>query len=94
MLDWLRNGSAISEREIPSAKDLESFVVRGGAADLQDAAYRYCRHTPGVDVVLAGTGSRKHLQNNIASMLRPPLDASTRDRLERLFGAVDTVSGQ
>ena len=52
---------------------------------MTDAAYRYVRHEPGVDVVLFGTGSADHLRTNIASILKPPLPKADRDRLASLF---------
>jgi len=63
------------------------FLVHGnGATSLTDAAYRYVRHEPGVDVVLFGTGDHAHLRANIASILRPPLPEPDRERLRQLFG--------
>ena len=51
-----------------------------GASSLTDAAYRYVRHEPGVDVVLFGTGDAAHLRTNIASILKPPLpDSRSRE---------------
>jgi aryl-alcohol dehydrogenase-like predicted oxidoreductase len=62
------------------------FLVHpGGATSLTDAAYRYVRHEPGVDVVLFGTGDQAHLRSNIESILRPPLPQADRDRLKQLF---------
>jgi aryl-alcohol dehydrogenase-like predicted oxidoreductase len=62
------------------------FLVHpGGATSLTDAAYRYVRHEPGVDVVLFGTGDQAHLRSNIESILRPPLPQADRDRLKELF---------
>ena len=50
------------------------FLIHpGGASSLTDAAYRYVRHEPGVDVVLFGTGDQAHLRSNIESILKPPL---------------------
>ena len=70
------------------------FLVRpGGALSLPDAAYRFCRHEPGVDCVLFGTGNIDHIGTNIASILRPPLPESDLARLRELFGQVDTESG-
>jgi aryl-alcohol dehydrogenase-like predicted oxidoreductase len=60
---------------------------------LVEAAYRYCRHEPGVHVVLTGTGSIDHLTENVASILAPALPDALLDRLNSLFGAVDSVSG-
>jgi aryl-alcohol dehydrogenase-like predicted oxidoreductase len=56
-----------------------------GASSLTDAAYRYVRHEPGVDVVLFGTGDAGHLRTNIDSILKPPLPAADRAKLQTLF---------
>ena len=56
-----------------------------GARSLTDAAYRYVRHEPGVDVVLFGTGDAGHLRANIESILRPPLPQADREKLRSLF---------
>jgi aryl-alcohol dehydrogenase-like predicted oxidoreductase len=58
----------------------------GGASSIIDAAYRFVRHEPGVDVVLFGTGDQGHLRSNIASILKPPLPEADRARLGQLFG--------
>jgi aryl-alcohol dehydrogenase-like predicted oxidoreductase len=63
------------------------FLVHdGGASSVIDAAYRFVRHEPGVDVVLFGTGDMAHLHTNIASLLKPPLPEADRARLGQLFG--------
>jgi hypothetical protein len=36
--------------------------------------------------VLFGTGDRKHLRTNIASLLAPPLPLADRQTLTKLFG--------
>ena len=72
-----------------------SFLVRDGdARSLVDAAYRFCRQEPGVHVVLSGTGSVSHLEENVASILRPPLPEPDRQHLMDAFARVDSVSGQ
>src|SRR5271163_513809 len=58
----------------------------GGAVTVTDAAYRFVRHEPGVDVVLFGTGDPEHLRTNIASILKPPLPDTDRRILAKLFG--------
>lgn len=58
-----------------------------------DAAYRFCRHEPGIHVVLTGTGNVEHLKQNVASINRGPLPPRVLARLEELFGQVDSVSG-
>jgi L-galactose dehydrogenase len=66
----------------------------GGAGNVADAAYRFCRDEPGIDVVLSGTGNTRHLEQNVESMLRPPLPEEHRERLMRMFERVDNISGQ
>ena len=67
---------------------LDFLVHPGGALSVTDAAYRFARHSAGVDVVLFGTGSAAHLRANIASLSRPPLPAADLARLLDLFGGV------
>jgi aryl-alcohol dehydrogenase-like predicted oxidoreductase len=76
-----------------TAATLDSLVRDGGATSLQDAAYRFCRYEPGIDVVLSGTGKRAHLESNAASLARPPLPPGEAARLRELFAKVDDVSG-
>jgi aryl-alcohol dehydrogenase-like predicted oxidoreductase len=74
-------------RELADDPDPLGFLVhQGGATSVIDAAYRFVRHEPGVDVVLFGTGEREHLQSNIGSILKPPLPEADRARLAELFG--------
>jgi aryl-alcohol dehydrogenase-like predicted oxidoreductase len=68
------------------ANPLGFLVHDGGAESVVDAAYRFARHEPGIDVVLFGTGSVAHLRANIASILRPPLPAADVAKLHDLFG--------
>jgi aryl-alcohol dehydrogenase-like predicted oxidoreductase len=67
--------------------------LKDGTEGIVDAAYRFCRHEPGIDVVLTGTGNIAHLKENIASINRGPLPAKMLARLDELFGQVDSVSG-
>jgi len=69
------------------ADDPLGFLIHpGGASSVIDAAYRYVRHEPGVDVVLFGTGKPDHLKTNIDSLLKPPLPEADHRRLGELFG--------
>jgi aryl-alcohol dehydrogenase-like predicted oxidoreductase len=68
------------------------FLVHdGGASDMIEAAYRFARHEPGVDVVLFGTGDAGHLRTNVASLLKPPLPDADRAKLVALFGHLSGV---
>lgn len=79
-------------RELAEAGDPLGFLVHeGGAESLIDAAYRFARHEPGIDVVLFGTSSIEHLEANVASILRPPLPAADVQKLYTLFGHLTGV---
>ena len=73
------------DASILSEGDPLAFVVgEGGAESITDAAYRYARHTQGVDVVLFGTGNKEHVKGNIDSILRPPLAPADHRAASRL----------
>jgi aryl-alcohol dehydrogenase-like predicted oxidoreductase len=75
------------DKSLAATDDPLGFLVYdGGAASMIDAAYRFVRHEPGVDVVLFGTGNAAHLRSNIASLLKPPLPEADRAKLVALFG--------
>jgi aryl-alcohol dehydrogenase-like predicted oxidoreductase len=73
--------AALAESDTP----LDFLIHPGGASSVTDAAYRYVRHEPGVDVVLFGTGDADHLRTNIQSILKPPLPEADRAKLQELF---------
>ncbi len=74
---------------LPAGQGPLDFLVHpGGAASVTEAAYRFARHSAGVDVVLFGTGSPAHLKANVAAISRPPLPPADLARMMELFGAV------
>jgi len=80
------------EPSLGETGDPLGFLVHaGGAANTIEAAYRFVRHEPGVDVVLFGTGNADHLRSNVASLLKPPLPQADRDRLTVLFGKLKGI---
>ena len=95
-----RLAEALSEltarRELPrwlalAPNPLGFLVHEGGGSSIIDAAYRFVRHEPGVDVVLFGTGDPEHLRTNIASLLAPPLPTADRLTVSKLFGHLSGV---
>lgn len=94
IIDGLMQTGQVDADMINAESPLGFLVRKGGARSLVDAAYRFCRQEPGVHVVLSGTGSIQHLEENVASILRPPLPESDRQRLMEIFARVDSVSGQ
>ena len=75
------------EKWLGETDDPLGFLVHEhGAANMIEAAYRFARHEPGVDVVLFGTGDAEHLRTNVASLLKPSLPDADRAKLAALFG--------
>jgi aryl-alcohol dehydrogenase-like predicted oxidoreductase len=75
------------EKWLGETNDPLGFLVHeGGAASMIEAAYRFVRHEPGVDVTLFGTGDSAHLRSNVAALLKPPLPEADREKLGKLFG--------
>lgn len=83
----------ISKDALDAGQPLGFLLEAGNAATLPEAAYRFCRHEPGVDVVLFGTGNPVHLRQNIAALLKPPLPQPALERLEKIFGGLDHLTG-
>ncbi len=75
---------------VDEAAPLGFLTERPGPPGIIDAAYRYVRHEPGVDVVLFGTGNIEHLRTNVQSILADPLPpaalAMARERFGHLVG--------
>jgi aryl-alcohol dehydrogenase-like predicted oxidoreductase len=80
------------EKWLGETNDPLGFLIHeGGAATLTEAAYRFARHEPGVDVTLFGTGDAEHLRTNVAALLKPPLPAADHAKLGALFGHLTGV---
>jgi aryl-alcohol dehydrogenase-like predicted oxidoreductase len=87
-------GQGLVDVDAFDPEDPLGFLVQEGLAEsIPDAAYRFCRWEPGMDLVLSGTGNLAHLRANAASLQRPPLPPVSVERLRRLFARVDSVSG-
>jgi L-galactose dehydrogenase len=88
--------SLIASGEVDGAlleRDRPLDFLLEGAGSVVEAAYRFCRHTQGVDVVLTGTGNIAHLEENLRFIQGEPLPAPLLEKLERAFGGVDSVTG-
>jgi aryl-alcohol dehydrogenase-like predicted oxidoreductase len=80
------------EKWLGESDDPLGFLIHeGGASSLTEAAYRFARHEPGVDVTLFGTGDAGHLRTNVAALLKPPLPETDRTKLAKLFGHLTGV---
>jgi aryl-alcohol dehydrogenase-like predicted oxidoreductase len=83
----------ISADGIDPSNPLGFVLQMSDAASLPEAAYRFCRHEPGVHVVLTGTGNPEHLRQNVAAILKPALPQSVLRKLDHLFGGLDSLTG-
>lgn len=90
--ELVANG-AIKKDAVDLNDPLGFLLKESDAATLPEAAYRFCRHEPGIDVVLTGTGNPDHLRENIAAILKPALPQAVVDKLEKLFGGLDYLTG-
>jgi L-galactose dehydrogenase len=83
----------VPKEAFDSEEPLDFLLKETDAATIPEAAYRFCRHQRGIDVVLFGTGNPAHLKENIAAILNPPLPQSILDKLKRIFGDLDHLTG-
>jgi len=93
LMQELAAQNLVDAAALEDADPLGFLLKEGKAQSMPDAAYRFCRWEPGLDVILSGTGSVEHLRENAASLARPALPAAVAARLQTLFERVDTVSG-
>ena len=89
---YVADGS-ISPDTLTGERPFEWAIDSGECRTIPELAYRFCRHEPGIDVVLSGTGSVEHLRNNIAVMEKPPLSVGLIRRIEAVFSGANTISG-
>ncbi|MEP3046447.1 MAG: aldo/keto reductase [Roseibium sp.] len=84
----------VIDKKLVNEHDPLGFVLEGEEAEtLAEAAYRFCAHEPGVDVVLTGTGSISHLSENLRSINKKALSGTILRQLKKAFGDVDSISG-
>lgn len=90
--ELIRKG-AIPAGAINPENPLDFVLGESGAVTLPEVAYRFCRYEQGVHVVLTGTGKLQHLKSNVESILKPPLPKTILEKLERIFGNIDYLTG-
>lgn len=83
------------EPSLIAREDPLGFLTAPGAAgSLAEAAYRFCRHSPGIDVTITGTGNAEHLRANLEAIGMPPLPPDVLAKIEAIFGGVTSESGE
>ncbi|MEI9852433.1 MAG: aldo/keto reductase [Sphingomonas sp.] len=90
----LLDSGEVDPAAINPADPLDFLRAAPGVKSQIEAAYRFCRHEPGAHVILTGTGSAAHLEENIASILAPPLPAEAQAKLKAIFGEVSSASAE
>ena len=93
LVDGLIDSGDIQQQLVDQKKPLGFLEASSDVASIVQAAYRFCRHEPGADVILTGTGSEDHLKQNVDSILANELPEEIRLKLAEIFGEVDSVSG-
>ena len=84
---------AIAKDALDLDDPLGFLLKETDAATLPEAAYRFCRHERGRRCCSNRHGQSAHLQENIAAILKPPLPRAALEKLERLFGGLDSLTG-
>ncbi len=92
-IDTLIDNGQVNAEAIDRDDPLGFLAQHPDVKSVVEAAYRFCRYEPGSTVVLTGTGSKDHLTENVESILADPLSEEISEKLELLFGEVDSVSG-
>ena len=72
---------------------IDKIIAMSSSGTLPEVAYRYCRHGSAVDLVLFGTSHFKNLDNNVKTLLEPPLSDRNMQFINEVFSAVHDVSG-
>ncbi len=94
LVETLIGKGEIDPASVDRDDPLGFLTTDGVAGSLAEAAYRFCRHTPGIDVVITGTGSLDHLEENLRSIDRPPLPEAAAGRLREVFGRAWSETGE
>ncbi|MBV9324501.1 MAG: aldo/keto reductase [Chloroflexi bacterium] len=79
-----KDAGALAEDAVPDEGPLD-WVLGPGVESLADAAYRFAVESPAVSTVLTGTANLQHLDDNVRSILSPPLPRATSERLRNTF---------
>jgi L-galactose dehydrogenase len=83
----LKDAGELDREALPDDGPLD-WLVQDGVPSVPAAAYKFAAGGPGVSCVLTGTANPRHLEENVAAILGPPLPAADRERLVRLFGPI------
>lgn len=83
----LKAGGELPLDALPGQGPLD-WLIHDAIPSVPAAAYAFAAGHPGVSCVLTGTANVRHLEDNVASILGPPLPEADRKRLVALFGPI------
>lgn len=93
-MNYLIRSEMIDPAGIDLNDPLGFLTADGTSASITEAAYRYCRYESSGAVTFTGTGNAHHLEENVRAINLPPLPREHVARLDEIFGALDTLTGQ
>ena len=89
LVQSLVSQGVVDPARLDTGEDPLGFLLRSDVSrSYADAAYRFCTHAPGAQVVLSGTGDVDHLRSNVASINGPSLPEEVVQRLRAIFQEV------
>ena len=83
-----KDAGALAEDAVPDEAPLD-WVLGPGVDSLADAAYRFAAESDAVSTVLTGTANLQHLEENVRSIVAPPLPGPISQRLRDTFVPVN-----
>lgn len=93
IVDDLFSKGLLCNEQIDRKHPLNFLLHKDGADSITDAAYRYCRHEPGIHSILMGTGNMGHLEENIRSALKSKLPDRDLHKIKQYFADLDCFTG-
>lgn len=94
LIEKLVAAGEIDPSDIDAGDPIGFLTAPGVAETMTEAAYRFCRHAPGMDVTITGTGNRDHLLDNLRAIGMPPLPKDVVERLTTIFAHASSETGE
>ena len=88
---WKQAGLLAADA-VPDRNPL-GFLVHGKTSSVIAAGYKFGSGHPAIATVLVGTGNVAHLEENVETILGPPLSAEDQQRIRDLFGSFAVTEG-
>jgi L-galactose dehydrogenase len=88
----LKTKDIVAQDAVPDNDPL-AWLVKDGVSSITSAAYKFCATHEAVSTVMTGTVNIEHLEENVDTILGPPLPAQDLERLRQVFGCVAEAVG-